>query len=74
MCSRYEAPTVAQLLDVFALKEPAKTEIWPGYHGPFIRSAAGGDGLEAHAGVFGLLPQEMRNRCGNRRQPARSNA
>ncbi|EIU3494371.1 SOS response-associated peptidase [Pseudomonas aeruginosa] len=58
MCSRYEAPTAAQLLDVFgvALKEPAKTELWPGYRGPFIRSAAGGDGLEAHAGVFGLLP------------------
>ena len=58
MCSRYEAPTAAQMLDLFGVapKEPTKTELWPGYRGPFIRSAPSGDGLEAHACVFGLLP------------------
>ncbi|MBG6287824.1 SOS response-associated peptidase family protein [Pseudomonas nitroreducens] len=58
MCSRYEAPTATQLLDVFggAPKDPTKTELRPGYRGPFIRAALNGEGLEAHAGVFGLLP------------------
>lgn len=64
MCSRYEAPAPAELVAAFGTKlvEPVQAELWPGYVGPFIRRLQEGDsedgqpGLEAKAGVFGLLP------------------
>lgn len=63
MCSHYEAPTPAQLLDTFGIAPDGqyKLDLWPGYGGPFIRNRVGdieeGDNsAEALVGVFGLLP------------------
>ncbi|ALN21916.1 MULTISPECIES: SOS response-associated peptidase [Ectopseudomonas] len=65
MCSRYEAPSVADLASAFGvtLDEPVQRELWPGYIGPFIRASgladtsdAAAPALVAGAGVFGLLP------------------
>lgn len=65
MCSHYEAPTAAQLRMAFglALAEQTKTDLWPGYIGPFIRAIdPGQDGegatpaAEVMPGSFGLIP------------------
>lgn len=65
MCSRYEAPSAADLASAFgvSLVQPVQRELWPGYIGPFIRASSVADAgdeaspeLEADAGVFGLLP------------------
>lgn len=64
MCSRYEAPSAAQIQDFFGLDldQPTQTELWPTYVGPFIRSVAESEDpdqepqLEVLPGVFGLLP------------------
>lgn len=64
MCSRYEAPSSERLLAGFgtAPDQPFKTDLWPGYMGPFLR-ARGEEGteegespVEALVGMFGLLP------------------
>ncbi|WP_137887708.1 SOS response-associated peptidase [Pseudomonas sp. 2FE] len=65
MCSRYEAPTPNQLITAFGVapEQPVETALWPGYAGPFIRTAQDVDPegearspIEALAGLFGLLP------------------
>lgn len=64
MCSRYEAPSPARLLESFGVHfDPqGKLDLWPGYVGPFLRPIdtylddEAAPSLEALPGVFGLLP------------------
>ncbi|RZI30376.1 SOS response-associated peptidase family protein [Pseudomonas orientalis] len=65
MCSHYEAPAPQRVADTFGVEpyEQGKLNLWPGYIGPFIRSAEHVD-LEAESpasnevlvGSFGLIP------------------
>lgn len=65
MCSHYEAPAPQRVADTFGVKpyEQGKLDLWPGYIGPFIRSAEHVDveagppaPNEVMVGSFGLVP------------------
>ena len=61
MCSHYEAPEPHTLRALFGTAPTEyKQDLWPGYHGAFVRNGpAGGPDqptLEVLPGVFGLLP------------------
>ena len=66
MCSHYRTPEQALFLERWSVAPPAdwtKTDLWPGYSGPFLRrpqEADSGDQavgpMEAVTGMFGLLP------------------
>jgi len=65
MCSHYEAPAPQRVAETFGVEpyEQGKLELYPGYTGPFIRSAAHVDLdvdspalVEVLSGSFGLIP------------------
>jgi putative SOS response-associated peptidase YedK len=66
MCSHYRVNDRLMFSDRWQVSAPPgweKTDLWPGYRGPFIRRLHDHDepgveekGIEALAGVFGLLP------------------
>jgi putative SOS response-associated peptidase YedK len=66
MCSHYRVNDRLMFTDRWQVSAPSgweKTDLWPGYRGPFIRRLRDHDepgaeekGIEALAGVFGLLP------------------
>lgn len=66
MCSHYTPPDRSLFLERWSVEPPAdwtKTDLWPGYSGPFLRrpkAADAGDeavgSIEAVCGTFGLLP------------------
>lgn len=65
MCSHYETPSAQRVAQTFGvdLYEQGKLDLWPGYHGPFVRRADPVD-IDAHSpvsgevltGSFGLVP------------------
>ncbi|MBM5458652.1 SOS response-associated peptidase [Pseudomonas sp. P66] len=64
MCSHYEAPSHQRLLDGFGVAPQLsfKEDLWPTYHGPFLRLPGDEEAdnhqstFEALTGQFGLLP------------------
>ncbi|MBT0569602.1 SOS response-associated peptidase [Curvibacter sp. CHRR-16] len=60
MCLHYQAPNALQLAQNLGVNAPAqaKTDVWPGYTGAFIRLQAqtGAWQLECLPGLFGLVP------------------
>ncbi|WP_375122168.1 SOS response-associated peptidase [Pseudomonas sp. LW8] len=63
MCSHYEAPPPASVVETFGTKlyEQGKLDLWPGYAGPFIRRVELHDekptsASEVVLGSFGLIP------------------
>lgn len=65
MCSHYEAPMPQLVADTFGIDtfDQGKLDLWPGYIGPFVRSAEHADhdvgakvSVEALTGSFGLIP------------------
>lgn len=81
MCSHYEASDPRQTTLAFGVElyEQSKLDLWPGYHGPFVRGTDNAENLddslptrEVLTGSFGLIPgwskdTKIARRCYNAR-------